>query len=33
MAVKFMLVVNINGNKKAIVNNSEEAYKKESKHL
>ena len=28
MAVKFMLVVNINGNKKTIVNNSEEAYKK-----
>ena len=28
MAVKFMLVVNINGNKKTIVNNSEEVYKK-----
>lgn len=28
MAVKFMLVVNINGNKKTIVNKSEEAYKK-----
>ena len=28
MAVKFMLVVNINGNKKTIVNNSEETYKK-----
>lgn len=28
MAVKFMLVVNINGNKKTIVNKSEEVYKK-----
>ena len=28
MAVKFMLVVNINGNKKTIVNSSEETYKK-----
>lgn len=28
MAVKFMLVVNINGNKKTIINKSEEAYKK-----
>lgn len=28
MAVKFMLVVNINGKKKTIVNNSEETYKK-----
>ena len=28
MAVKFMLVVNINGNKKTIVNKSEEAHKK-----
>ena len=28
MAVKFMLVVHINGNKKTIVNNSEEVYKK-----
>ena len=28
MAIKFMLVVNMNGNKKTIVNNSEVAYKK-----